>query len=379
MASEHDAFRARLKRKLGVDRASVKVPTAEESAAGTRSRSSVVAPSQVRSKSEAAAALARLLTRRSKRTPRAASAHATPKEIYVPRGPARPLPAELQVHSNARGDFGICERDYQEPACDAALQSLRNAGTRHLVTHAHQKELLPFELERAAFLDTETTALHGGAGCTVFLIGIGLVVGNAFRVHQIFLRAPGDEAAALEHLLQLLRGVDVLVSFHGKSFDRHRLHARLAMLGFDSPLLDFPHLDLYHIARRFYQGRLPNQRLQTIEREVLAVQREDDLPGSQCPGAWFAHVAGRPSRIGDVFEHNLIDVASLLRLSAHVNAPLGAEASAREWISLAKGERIAGRIAEAAIALDFAFARLDPGSADLKRAEEEQRRLRALR
>jgi hypothetical protein len=285
------------------------------------------------------------------------------------------LPSELAVRENARGSHAEHERCFGDERTRAALQELRRHGTEALVAHAQRAELAPFVLERAAFLDTETTALHGGAGCTVFLIGVGRIEGEAFRVHQVFLRGPADEGSALERVLELLREVELLVSFHGKSFDRHRLHARLALQGFDSPLLRLPHLDLGHVARRLFRGHLPDQRLQTLEREVLGLRREDDLPGSLCPAAWFAHVGGRPSRIGDVFEHNALDVAALLLLAARFAAPPSEASSGREWLSYARGLRLAGRADEARAALALAAERIEPASADALRVEDEQRRL----
>ncbi|MHC4263412.1 MAG: ribonuclease H-like domain-containing protein, partial [Planctomycetota bacterium] len=46
--------------------------------------------------------------------------------------------------------------------------------------------------------------------------------------------------------------------------------------------------------------------------------REDDLPGSFAPAAWFDYQAGRPHLLEDVFKHNLDDVLSLVTLTAHV-------------------------------------------------------------
>ncbi|MBL8896626.1 MAG: ribonuclease H-like domain-containing protein [Planctomycetes bacterium] len=391
MATEPDAFRDRLKRKLGLARGSAAsaasasdAASAEEAApAPSDAAAAPLAPPAPapppKPRAEAALLLERMFERRAKRAASAPAPRERAPVAPLPRGPARPLPSDLASRTNARGEHAELERRFEEPRMQEALQRLRTHGSEVLRLHAQRAELPPFELARAAFLDTETTALHGGAGCTVFLIGVGLLEEGALRVHQVFLRSPSDEAAALARVLELLREVDVLVSFHGKSFDRHRLHARLAMLGFESPLLRFPHLDLGHIARRFYRGELRDQRLQTLEREVLGLHREDDLPGSQCPAAWFAHVGGRPSRIGDVFEHNALDVASLALLAARFAAPPTEASSGREWLSYARGLRLAERRDEARAALERAIAKLNADSADYLRAQEEARRLRPAR
>ena len=59
---------------------------------------------------------------------------------------------------------------------------------------------------RAVFLDTETTGLAGGAGTAAFLIGVGFVDGDRFRVRQYFMRDYHEEAALLRGLAEDLRG-----------------------------------------------------------------------------------------------------------------------------------------------------------------------------
>ena len=55
------------------------------------------------------------------------------------------------------------------------------------------------------FLDTETTGLAGGAGTAAFLIGVGFVEGDRFRVRQYFMRDYHEEAALLLALAEDLR------------------------------------------------------------------------------------------------------------------------------------------------------------------------------
>ena len=43
--------------------------------------------------------------------------------------------------------------------------------------------------KRWAFLDTETTGLAGGAGTCAFLVGVGSIDGEGFRVRQFFMPA----------------------------------------------------------------------------------------------------------------------------------------------------------------------------------------------
>jgi uncharacterized protein len=70
--------------------------------------------------------------------------------------------------------------------------------------------------------------------------------------------------------------------------------------------------------RRRYKGRWENCRLATIERQVLGVVREDDLPGSEAPAAWLSFLRGGSARnLRRVADHNRQDLASLGGLLVH--------------------------------------------------------------
>ena len=63
-----------------------------------------------------------------------------------------------------------------------------------------------------------------------------------------------------------------------------------------------------------------NCKLATIEREVLKIVREDDLPGSQALAAWLAFLRGQSSRnLSRVLDHNRQDVVTLMRLGDHLS------------------------------------------------------------
>lgn len=111
-----------------------------------------------------------------------------------------------------------------------------------------------------------------------------------------------------------------LVSYNGKSYDAPLLTARYRLSRMANPLAGRAHLDLLHPSRRRWRGHYENCRLATIERQVLGVVREDDLPGSEAPGAWLGYLRGGGAQLlRRVLQHNHTDVVSLLRLLRHLS------------------------------------------------------------
>jgi len=164
------------------------------------------------------------------------------------------------------------------------------------------------------FLDTETTGLAGGAGTVVFAYGLAFFRGDEFVLEQTFLRDFGEEPAMLHHVRERLAEFPVLVTFVGKSYDRHRIHARMAVHKVKAPVLTPRHLDLYHLVRRSHGKVLPDARLRTVEQHLLGLHRHDDLPGSEAPAAFFDWIRDRTGPVDRVLEHNRLDVLSLAAL-----------------------------------------------------------------
>jgi uncharacterized protein len=174
---------------------------------------------------------------------------------------------------------------------------------------------------RLKFFDTETTGLAGGTGTRAFMLGLGDWHDGAFRVRQLTLTAMAGEHAMLDAFARWFAPDDVLVSYNGRCYDAPLLATRYRLARSASPLPALAHLDLLHPTRRRYRGTWENCRLATIERHLLGVVREDDLPGSEAPRAWRDWLRGGSAadlrRVGD---HNRQDLTSLARLLLHLAA-----------------------------------------------------------
>ena len=265
-------------------------------------------------------------------------------------------PRALECSRGALGDVFArrtpLARDHRHGEWKLDEVRAARASDFHLLTG--DAALADFELERAVYLDTETTGLSGGAGVYVYMVGLGRFEDSGgFEVWQSFLPGPASEAAMLAEVAERIACASGVVSFFGKSFDRHRLEDKMRIHGIESPFGGLPHLDLYHPLAKLTQGRFPDGRLATMESRLVGLQRASDLPGALAPAAWFDFLADRPHRLEGVFQHNLDDVLSLVTLAAFLGrvtsderacggalaGPAGARARAMARAYLARGDR----------------------------------------
>lgn len=163
--------------------------------------------------------------------------------------------------------------------------------------------------------DTETTGLAGGTGTRAFMIGAADWRDGGLRIRQLCITRLAAEEAMLRAFAGWLDEDTALVSYNGKSYDRPLLSTRYRLARLPDPVLERRHIDLLHPVRRRYRGVWANCRLATVERELLGVLREDDLPGSEAPGAWLAYLrGGSASKLRRVGLHNAQDLRSLCGL-----------------------------------------------------------------
>ncbi len=205
--------------------------------------------------------------------------------------------------------------------------------------------------ERVLYLDTETTGLAGGTGTYAFLVGIGHFVDGGFRLRQYFQTDYGQERALLRALSDYLVNFDAVVTFNGKTFDLPLLETRFTMNGLgrrqhpQTNVRLLPHLDLLHPARRIYRDRFASCRLSELEQHVLGLVRQEDVPSWEIPGLYFRYVRNRRFRaVIPVFEHNALDVLSLVTLTSHLCDLFGGDGapSAEDRFALGRASQADG-------------------------------------
>ena len=186
-------------------------------------------------------------------------------------------------------------------------------GSRHEKTHPCVLGTAGLhEPEDYVFLDIETLGLFSRP---VILFGVGTIENGNLTVYQYLLRDIDEEQAALMATLGHVSGDrPALVTFNGKSFDVPYLSDRLAYYGMGT-LAKIPHFDVLHFSRRRWKDHLPSLRLTALEKEILGISRDDDIPGQMVPEFYETYLrTGNCGPLVPIIEHNRQDVVSLALL-----------------------------------------------------------------
>lgn len=202
---------------------------------------------------------------------------------------------------------------------DTLLAYALDASGETIGLAACDDELESFDARSAVFVDTETTGLSGGTGTVAFLIGAGYFQDDSFVIEQCFMRDYDDEEAMLTYLDGLFRNAETIVTYNGKSFDVPLMRTRFIQNRIPFRLDAAAHLDLVHTSRRLWRDRLRDCSLGNIERHILGIQREGDVPSHEIPRLWLDYLRTRDARKLDrVFYHHQTDIVSLAALTGWI-------------------------------------------------------------
>lgn len=177
--------------------------------------------------------------------------------------------------------------------------------------------------EELFFFDTETTGLGGGVGNTIFLLGYASISGEELILRQHILPHPGAEVPLYQSFLEKVN-YKTLVTYNGKSFDWPQVKTRHMLVREHVPKLPkFGHFDLFHASRRLWKHKLERLKLSIVEKEVLGVNRVDDIPGFLAPMIYFDFIESKqPDGMLGILKHNEIDILSLVSLYTHLTFQL---------------------------------------------------------
>jgi uncharacterized protein len=225
-----------------------------------------------------------------------------------------------EIRTTAAGSFLYLTERYEQASLQPSTDDPESY--RQLVLSLIQlllRRQIECEPSQIVFLDTETTGLSGGTGTYAFLVGIGSWQPSGFLVEQFFMRDFDEEGALLSSLEERLSQVEILITFNGKCFDLPLLESRFVMHRRGWPLAQRTHLDLLHPSRRLWKLRLRDCSLSNLERHLLGVEREGDVPGSLIPHLYFNYArSGVPTGMKAVLQHNRQDIKTLAELTLTV-------------------------------------------------------------
>lgn len=173
-------------------------------------------------------------------------------------------------------------------------------------------DVVNFEDAEHLFFDIETM---GFSAVPIILIGSARIYGGNILIDQYLSRNVREEPAMLTAFASLLRENDAIVTFNGKSFDVPFIEDRLSYHDIKSNLRSKIHHDALHLSRRKWKGELPDCKLDTLERCILGVEREDDVPSRSIPDFYGTYL--RQKNVGPlvpIVDHNKQDLITLARI-----------------------------------------------------------------
>jgi uncharacterized protein YprB with RNaseH-like and TPR domain len=190
-------------------------------------------------------------------------------------------------------------------------------------TFTHPLSVAGFQSEELFFFDTETTGLGGGTGNTIFLLGYARVFQNKVLLRQLFLPSPASEVALYHYFLQEV-DYTTLVTFNGKAFDWPQVKTRHTLIRDEVPKLPkFGHFDLLHASRRLWKNEYESLKLNMVEKQILNITRDDDIPGFMAPMIYFHYLEDQnPEGVFGIMKHNETDILTLITLFIHISNKL---------------------------------------------------------
>jgi uncharacterized protein YprB with RNaseH-like and TPR domain len=173
------------------------------------------------------------------------------------------------------------------------------------------KSISLFEKENFKFMDIETLGL---SNVPIILIGLAEIKGKNIISSQYLLREKKEEPAILYELLNHLDENSAYVTYNGASFDIPFIKNRFTHYQMDYKA-DIINYDLLHFTRKLWKERLPNCKLDTVEKHLFNIERIDDVPGSHIPNYYDTYL--QEKNIGPlipIIEHNRMDIVSLAKI-----------------------------------------------------------------
>ena len=146
----------------------------------------------------------------------------------------------------------------------------------------------------------------------------------------LFARGPNEESTIINYFFDLIPYYKAFFTYNGTSFDLSRLSNRAKSNGtlvngykngHLKEIIENRHIDLYRdFALHEWKPLAHDLKLSTVEKVILKVFRENDIPGSKVPGVYhnYLYESGDENieEVKRLISHNMLDTVSLVAILA---------------------------------------------------------------
>ena len=173
------------------------------------------------------------------------------------------------------------------------------------------------------FFDVETCGFS--YNCPIFAIGMTHLNHNIVT-SCFFARDYSEEKTVLKYFVDMLPNYHAFLTYNGLAFDLTRVDKRLIANGLRTTeegtlkkALEMSHLDLKQELSSMRKLNLPDLKLQTVEKILFGMTRENDIPSSEIPIVYNNYMKReKETKMANVINHVMTDTLSLPAILAYV-------------------------------------------------------------
>ena len=225
--------------------------------------------------------------------------------------------------SSRFGKFFLVETPLHEIGGDAAEYVQRNRQKLFLKSIRKRfPHLSHLPKSRMAFIDLENCGFSNSD--PIFMVSLAhFLRGREISIRTLIARDYGEERAMLNHLLKTLEEYEAVFTYNGSSFDLPRISERAKQNGVMTnhtryreltETLRGRHIDLLPICTK--QFSLPDHQLKTIEKLVLGLERDGDIPSKEIPRVYrqYVYASDGTKDMVNILHHNRQDTLNLMAI-----------------------------------------------------------------
>jgi uncharacterized protein YprB with RNaseH-like and TPR domain len=165
---------------------------------------------------------------------------------------------------------------------------------------------------KTLIFDIETL---GFSSVPIILIGLARIQDGILLIDQYLSRNIKEEPAMLTAFMNHFRESETIITFNGTRFDIPFVEDRLSYYKIEECLYNKTHHDALPLSRYAWKKKLPNCKLGTLEKHILGIEREDDVPSRSVPDFYRTYI--KHKNVGPlipIIGHNRQDLITLARI-----------------------------------------------------------------